>query len=502
MALKHISTVLYILAASNLCAFPARARVDEGMAASLDPAGPYLILCTPSAHRDYAAALATMQSLHPGATVVELDPARLDTVLATLTKIQPRYALILIRPDELDVNFAWRWLTLTTQLDADPFPDVRTGFLTGSSPEAVARFAARIAQVAKGRAKLSSNLLDVLGPAPGLGKNGFMTSPGCFLSPALGLQLAAQSINHGSDGFDDGKLSLLNRIGLIHFGGHGYPDRIVGGLTSAQAKRLDLAPCVVFNGACYTGVVHRWFDYDYEHNRMAERTVTPADCFALNLLDRQVVAYLAALHPDHGIPVYQEMEYLASSRASLGDVIKSTYDGIVLGSGGKLPVFEPFRDGQAVPHWSPSEIMLKGTAARVLYGDPALIVTAPPVQPALEMTLKQEGNALSVRAEVANRKMLQSLTDTFHGDLAHGTDFNDRALFAVDLPEGWTSIARVEIMSVKAGSNDLPHRLVGYAVESDQGHNRLHIQVDAPNQALKGSFFRLSKAAVELRVSR
>jgi hypothetical protein len=152
--------------------------------------------------------------------------------------------------------------------------------------------------------------------------------------PVLAERFALWTISHGTRGFARERLDSMDGAGLLHFGGHGYPDRIVDCLNGPFVRRLQTAPCVVFNGACYTGVTDRWFDL--ASGTVAERHVRPAECFCLGVLSGRAVGYLAALHPDHGVPVYQEMERLATTGGSLGDLLKHTHDGVVLGSGGGL----------------------------------------------------------------------------------------------------------------------------------------------------------------------
>ena len=67
-----------------------------------------------------------------------------------------------------------------------------------------------------------------------------------------------------------------------------------------------------------------------------EEEVKPEVSFCLSMLNNNVLGYFSALHPDHGVPVYQEMEFLATDGASLGDIIKHTYDGVILANGGVL----------------------------------------------------------------------------------------------------------------------------------------------------------------------
>ncbi|MBC8872729.1 MAG: hypothetical protein H8E44_25130 [Planctomycetes bacterium] len=315
---------------------------------------------------------------------------------------------------------------------------------------------------------------------------------------------AVASISHGPHAFTDERLDSMQDAGLVHFGGHGYPDRIVDGLSGRQAKELRLPTSVVFNGACYTGVTHRWFEQWTGNGTVSEQTVASDDCFCLNLLQNDVIAYLAALHADHGIPVYQEMEYMAYSGASLGDVMRHTHNGVILGNGGQLPPLDRLTDGMPSPQWTPSDIMLKGTAARVLFGDPALIVTDAFTEPPFETsTAAVHSDQLRITAKLVNTELKSEFTDTYHSDLSSDKQqFNDRALVRVELPEQWEDVRSVQVTSVQAGGENLTHRLVGYAVEVDHGIRRLHVQVDVPTTGYMQSRLRRAGATVILKVSR
>ena len=473
-------------------------RRRRPLAVRLDPAGPYVILTTRRATSDYAEAIEAARRLHPQAERLGFEPGALAEVAARLKEIRPRYALVFIEPDELDVNFAWRWLEMTSRLDDDPFVDVRTGFITGALPEAAAALVARTVDAVGGRLKLPGALVDDLGPpGPQLkDQKYFNTVGGSELIPALGARLSVRSLAHGIGCFTDDKLDSLKEAGVLHFGGHGHPDRIDDGLTSDQVPGLKLAPCVVFNGACYTGVTARW--YDTIGPEVVEQGVAPRASFCLKMLGQDVLAYLAAVHPDHGMPVYQEMEHLAYRGGPLGDAIKGTYDGVVIGAGGKMPEFERLEGGMESPRWTPAEMMLKGTAARVLFGDPALVLGDAFAPLPFRTAVEEKGDELHVTATVANPGLRCTFTDTYHNDLNKQAPFNDRALLVIDLPADWPAVGKVDVVGVKVGRQALPHRLVGYAVESDQGTRTLHVQVDVPATGFQTSAFRIVGATVEL----
>jgi hypothetical protein len=475
----------------------------EPLTVRLDERGPFVILATKAAQSDYTGAIAAARELHPGADVVVFDPAELTPTADELGERQPRYALLFIKPDELDVNFGWRWLTMATQLDDDPFVDVRSGFITGATPEAAERFVRRIAAAVRGEVKLPGKLIDNLGPNTQAKPADFFQTPGNFMIPPFTQRCSLETVSHGTQAFNDQRLQALDGAGIVHFGGHGHPDRIDDGLLGSQASRLKLAPCVVFNGACYTGVTDRWYEQWTAAGTVAEHRVNPEECFCLNLLDNQSIAYLAALHPDHGVPVYQEMEYMAWTGASLGDVMKYTHDGVVLGAGGQLPDFKPFTNGAAPPNWTPADVMLRGTAARVLFGDPALIVGEAFLSPPVAAAVEASGDTLTIVATVANPDVKCNMTDTYHADLAWDPNgFNDRALVTVDLPADWQSIDGLEVVSAEAGGKPLRNRLVAWGIELDGDRTLLHAQVDVPSDAYMQSALRAKGSKIVLQAKR
>jgi len=468
---------------------------------TLDSRGPYLIAATKAASEQYREAMAEARKLHPGCGEIVFEPGNLESVRASFNKLQPRYALVFILPTELDVNFAWKWLQLTTDLDDDPFVDVRTGFITGRNSTDAKAFMSRIRSVIENKTPLAGMCIDNLGPNTMARNDAFYQTPGNFMIPVLAGRVGQRTISHGTNGFSAQRLGSLDGAGIVHFGGHGYPDRVVDGASSAQVGQLKLAPCVAFNGACYTGVTGRWFEM---RDKLVEQEVGPEASFCLAALANNVLGYLAALHPDHGVPVYQEMEFLATDGASLGDIIKHTHDGVILANGGKLPQLEPFTNGMASPSWTPVDYMLKGTASRVLFGDPALVLTPAFTAPAFYVTCRSDGaDTLYVTAVLQNAKLKSTFTDTYYSDLSSVPNlFNDRALITCTLPDAWNSVRRVEVLRVAAKGRTMKSRLQGFGIEEDSGLRLLHVQVDLPTTGYMESEFRSAGAQIELRLSR
>ena len=258
---------------------------------------------------------------------------------------------------------------------------------------------------------------------------------------------------------------------------------------------------MVFNGACYTGVTGVWFETS---GMVRKKTVAPNLSFGLGMLSNHTVGYLAALHADHGMPVYQEMEFWAATGASLGEVMKHTHDGVILGAGGRLPEWKPLKDGDPDTARTPADIMLRGTAARVLFGDPALKVGSSFAGESFEVSAAPEGEGfLIVTAVLKNDELRAGFTDTYHSDLASVRNgFNDRALVVLDLPDGFGPVDSIEVVEAKtAGGKKLPHRLVGWGVEIDGGRRRILAQVDLPSSGYMQSEFRARGSFVRLRLT-
>lgn len=477
------------------------ANTAQPLKVRLDNRGPCVILATASAAKKYQTAIAAAKLLHPEASFAVFDHTKLETARQHLKRSLPRFVVVLIDPSELDANFAWAWLNMTSSLDDDPFVDTRTGFITGRTPDDAAAFVNRISAAVRGHAVVPAQMIDNLGPNEQAPADAFFKSPGAFMLAALGRHWTSLSISHGKAGFTDRQLNSLDGCGIVHIGGHGYPDRIVDGMNARQVKHLTLSPCIVFNGACYTGVTGRWFEPWTQKGTIAEHAVLPDNSFSLAMLSNNALAYFAAVHPDHGVPVYQEMEHLACSGCTLGDVIKHTYDSVVIGRGGKRCQFASLTAGARSPVLSPAEAMLGGTATRVLFGDPSMSVTNAILSPPLDVKTEQRADGLRIVATVSDPEIKCSLADTFYSDLSRTPNmYNDRALLVVPLPATWRGGCAVEVVGVAAGTKPLKNRLVGYAIETDGKEKQLHVQVDIESDSFMKSPFRVPGAKVELKV--
>ncbi|MBD3415315.1 MAG: hypothetical protein GF421_12910 [Candidatus Aminicenantes bacterium] len=496
---KKTFGVLFLIITFSMCSGTKNNQVIQ---AELDQSRSFLILSTDKASQEYKDALKESLALHPEADSKTFDPHDLSTAESILKKHLPYYTQVFILPQELDVNFGWDWLTMTARLDEDPFVDTRTGFITGATPEDAADFVRRISKAVSGGLQIPLKMIDNLGPNQQAGQNFFKRFSHSVFIPVIGEKMKLESLSHGTGGISQDHLDSMKGAGLIHFGGHGHPHQIDQGMTAEQILIAELSPCVCFSGACYTGVVGTYYEMFSPQGTVMEKTVPGDDSFCLNLLKNSIIGYLASLHPDHGIPVYQEMEYMALKGASLGEVIKYTYDGVVLGNRGQLPKFEPLSQGISSPSWTPTEVMLKGTASRVLFGDPSLkLLPALAVEKPLDITIEPKQEKLIIGAIMNNPEYKSLFTDTYHDDLAFQKNmFNDRALFEVKLPPVFKSPSSVKVLGAANGPTRIKYKLRGWAVEKDRGNYFLWVQVDLASTGYMQSEWRNKGAAVGIEV--
>ncbi|HEY9787807.1 MAG TPA: hypothetical protein V6D17_20640 [Candidatus Obscuribacterales bacterium] len=468
------------------------------MKVGLDDTGEYVILATVRAASAYTEAVRIAKALHPKAELKTFAPGNLDALLPFLKQQKPRYALIFMTPDELDTNFAWRWLPLTTKIDDDPFVDVRTGFITGATAKDVFDFMQRIKHACVSKMVLHNKMIDNLGLNQMASKDNFQTFPMSNFVPVFSEAMPVVSISHGCEGFTEKHLDTMDGAGLLHFGGHGWPDRVEDGITAGQAGKLKIAPCIVFSGACYTGVTRGWWSPWSKNGSVKHNDVAPDRSFCLKLLGNNVLAYFAALHADHGCPVYQEMEYLAFTGAPLGDAIKNTHDGVVLGSGGKLPPLPFFVSGQRSPQLTPAQIMLYGSASRILFGDPAMTVMPGFTAPPFKISAVSSANKLQAVATLSNNSLKPTFTDTYYCEMSRIPGmFNDAAVLSIPLANG-TAVSNVTVEKVDTPSGPQKHRLVGYGVETDGGQSRLRLQIDLPSDGFLQSKFRANGSSITI----
>ncbi len=193
------------------------------------------------------------------------------------------------------------------------------------------------------------------------------------------------------------------------------------------------------------------------------------------------------------------MEYLLTTGASCGDTMKHTYDNVVMGEGGKRPSCPRFEEGKPSPLRTPKDIMLYGTAARVLFGDPTAHPVARVSPGPFKISVEQQGKGYVARVQLMNPLVKYSLQDTFHSHLsADKRQFNDRIYVRIPLPRGVTEVTGLTVRSARRGKQDLEHELMAHAVEALDGRYWLHVQVDFPTTGYQQSAMRSSRTELHI----
>ncbi|MBL8896562.1 MAG: hypothetical protein JNM84_02990 [Planctomycetes bacterium] len=295
--------------------------------------------------------------------IVTVRPWDAERVRKALAKSQPEFAVVVLPPDELDVNMHFELLEQLSKLDGDPFVDVTFGYITGATPEEAESFAR--ATIAARKARPKRSILEFgpsTSPAPLSGSTAHPWASG----------FTTRRLAHAEDERDVANLlAAAKDVGVLQAWGHGMPPGVDRGLQGREirAARLDLFPALYFSGPCYCGVPGRWFDPS--KGAIREAQVAPEESFLLALLGARVSAVFAGLDPDRGETNHQELEHLLSSGEPLGYATKGTYDDVVLAYRRPELSLPRYAAEKPDPHRNLAETMIAGGACRALFGDPS-----------------------------------------------------------------------------------------------------------------------------------
>jgi hypothetical protein len=147
-------------------------------------------------------------------------------------------------------------------------------------------------------------------------------------------------------------------------------------ILAGDFRALKLDRPVVWSGTCHSASTHRVFvEGDIVSTfGSSERTelyeMPLAESLGLSLIDAGAVALLAPIGANHGYAVDLETEFALANGASLGEIVKSTWDDVFLQARGELTLVLP---EAGAPHSYDGEpVMQGGGVNRVLLGDPTL----------------------------------------------------------------------------------------------------------------------------------
>jgi hypothetical protein len=413
---------------------------------------------------------------HRRGKIVSLDIENLNAFRDVLRQKPPQYVAIVLRPEQLDYDFARKLLVMATQIDDDPFVDFSYGFVTAATAEEALAFVAR--SIESEQTNREPNLgsigvweiarsTEVLGTFPSR-NTGIAHLEGRLASPQQ-LQKEARDTQ-----FIQMFLPKLQGKSVVVFGGHGYPREVVGGPTWKDLAGLKLDSAVALNIACYTGVTETWFENDRNDRVVRRRKIPMSESFALALLRTGVIGYVAyGCERPAGPELFTDLSALVFEGLSLGDVRRRDYDKIVLGylgDGANKMELKPITDGQKIepPKDIAQDFMLESGTGGILFGDPALVPFKGKSNDApVAVTMRQDEvtETLIVDAEIQPEHLFTFCSEPTASWDGRGAEAM-KVYTKVPVPEGYVSGVKVRQLNI--GSASLKSRLV-WAIDPFEG---------------------------------
>jgi hypothetical protein len=467
-------------------------RVDDGVVFVKDLVGDAegappaknlgkLVVLTDLAKGDPWYALVTrLAQAKKAAAVISFPNGEPERAKGELLRELPEFALVVTKPDHLDVNFHFALLETLAALDADPFVDVAFGYVTGATLEEAKGFVERFLALEAKKTPLPQKVID-FGPAAAPPSN--FTGP--YSDPVAKGWLRWNAYHRTLDEIV-ARRELLKGAGLLHAGGHGLPEGIDDGLKGKdlRALKLDLAPALYFSGPCYCGVTSGWFAAG--QGGVERRTVKPEESFALAALAQGVSALFAGFDPDRGETCSQEQDHLLVHGDALGYASKESYDGVVVAR--RQEKFELFRyvEGKPMPHKDLVDTMTGGGACRALFGDPTWHAVPQCAQPVFDVKKRDSAKALELTWSSPKPDLTQwTANDVYHceGGWTH------RIAFTVEIPVATArALKKFEVKRLTAHETPLEFRFPTAMVERHGGKALLHVYLVFPPRGQQNVF--------------
>lgn len=456
------------------------------------------------------------------AEIVTFDPENLDLLLPVLTEMQPRYVAVVLKPEEIHINFIRQFLMLSTQLDSDPFSDFSYGFITGATAQDALDYVYNIIHAENDN--IEDYPLDFGGyVATSLnfvytGINGYES----FFNPESSTNIWLETNDNGvgeafflanTSHMENKKMLDIGQNGDAHMlwlfdGGNAdcdppswlYDEAKIEdpayarvGLTSYDIAPLNLYPAVAFNGACHSGetksvMVEGDIEATFGDTQGLVEFYTMSDTFsfALSILKTGITGYFAPCGANNANDQSEDVYNAFLYDEPLGDIHKRSNDGVVMGFLGNRPNLRIFEQGESTyqsdvlpsgtfnPYtYSGATYMLGGKANRIYFGDPLYN----PYKNDHSEGLKIVNSTLEVLKESTLEITLNMnkpdgfwpVWDKFHFG-------NTRIYYPVELPAFCTDVSSFEVIESSG-----PYDLVIHAVEFFDNKTILHIEVDIPN---------------------
>lgn len=519
MTHSSVAVALVLVSASSTFAQEAASQPSN------PPSGPYVVLAVAMRGDDAESKawreIAVLAAESHGGEVVDFDGKDWPGLEGRLTTIGPENVLVVIRPRDLDIVFHRRLVTTASHLDDDPCVDFVFGYITGRDAAHAEKFRQRTLKLRRDglRAKIWTGLSVTTG-------NKSMT----YRSNVPDLARAAGFVgNHhyiATKRFDPRHIEFFESVvpdiaqsGVLEITGNGDPQGVwlfdddrnlqadkhwpfdpakVGHdpkgemprLTAERLRKLPLDGAVVWSGTCHSAAASRVFvegDIVSTFGKTGPEAVVyeldPDTSFLMAMLDAGVAAFMAPIGANHGFAVGLEAEFALREGASLGEILKSTYDDVLvrhprlvldLPEPGKKPsVKEP--------------VMAGGGINRLLIGDPACrpFAKTEDVRQVVDVELDRERGETRVTVKWAGG-FHYAAWDLYGTDRLHPRRICARVAVTIPGPVhlGKESAPLMRIEASDAERKPLPLFAAPVVRERRQGRQYLHLQANYDEKLL------------------
>ncbi|MGI9519204.1 MAG: hypothetical protein ACR2NP_19285, partial [Pirellulaceae bacterium] len=463
-------------------------------------------------HRKFSTVADEVREFHE-ATRLDIQPDGLQQLSDALEELRPANVLFVIPPELLDVNFHRQVLMISPTLDNDIFADFCFGYLTARDGDAVQSLWSRIEQLHKSgfrnrtwieTAVTSSsesfvnenpNSLSAAAVASGFtGKNIYFAiiekDPNVmkFVDEQLPQLETASVITMTGNGdpqgvwlFDDSRNADSSQHWSFDPARVGHdPDGKMPRIMASQFADLNLDSPIIWSGTCHSGACQKVFvEGDIVSTFGSSDAVElydlkPQESMALALIDAGAASLLVPVASNHGYSTLSESWFACRNGASLGEIIKFTYDDVFYQAGG-IPNLLIVAEGDS--HDYHSEPIMQGAGAnRILIGDPALRLFAATEVP---------GETISVSAGGTDQLTVDLVWEKGFHPLGWNIYTNDyqnasrRVAIRIPAPDGMTIADQEKLTATVTVQNQQGREITFHGsanIEQHNGESWLHLQ--------------------------
>lgn len=436
---------------------------------------------------EFVAAARMLADAH-AAHVATVDLVDRAALAATLREHAPHDVVFVVEPRRLDLDLTHRVLEVSTQIDADPFPDFRHGFVTGLDGAAARRF---VQAMLAARSQPRGRALGVLGVGDGDAPT--PTPLGVELARVCGFTFAFEGLPGHAAGTRrrQDAMERLSSADLLLLFSHGEPDRMIGAFSGRELRSwaVDLDGRVVVNCACFNGSTSDAVVPGVDGPRLRQ---TPLDAtVALAMLDTGVAAYVAGMDAWHGPLAIQATLELADAGASLGAATRLPIDRLVLTQLDRPLRFPPQRAADERFSAEPGAYARGNAAGSVLFGDPSAAPFAATATRGFRATLDTTATGTAVRIELdavpganagyESMLLLPRILAYFEPLPVPPTSLPLEFYRVVDWPAAAARPRAWRVTHARSGADDLDCGPVQAAFEETPRGARLHVVVPLAN---------------------